>query len=402
MPINFQGLSQHIQSLAKELRTDLPDRRAILDEAIALFNSLDEDTIEAARDAQSTTQRLPWLVARPLTYPLDAKTAAPPPPHHFIVAAADGSNMPPDRHTSIQFYVINTGMVWLEYGGTAQCELETETTLYYQTEDLYLDGEARQYPVEGSRLSARMAIAELHALRRAVEEARHRIPDTPIVALLDGTLILWTIQTEPDQVRKPLLEEYLQVLDWFAEQHIPVASYISDSGSYELTNLLRIAICARQTTCCRPPTPPATEGPLALCRSLERIRDAALMRRHLSPGERSILFASESQILKHYREHEVRFFYMHTGEEIARVEIPDWVAQDPDLLALTHAALWDQCRRSGSQPPYPPALHEAHECAVLSTQDRQNILNLIEEELARYQISIQWSAKSMHKRLRGV
>lgn len=402
MPIDFQGLSSQINNLARSLNEARPDQSATLNEAIALFNSLDEATIEEAIDAQKTTQRLPWLVAKPITYPLDAKTPAPPMPEHFVVVAADGSNMPPDRHNPIHFYVINTGAIWLEYGGDAQCEMTTQTRLYFETEDLYLDGDTRQYPVEGSRLSARMAVEELRALRSTVEKVQTRLPGVPIVALLDGTLILWTIQTEPEQVRTPLLRMYLETLDWFAEQRIPIASYISEPGSYELTNLLRIALCAREPTCCRTLATPPSGTPLAFCRSLERIRDAALMRRHLLPGERSTLFASMSQILEHYREHKVRFFYLHTGEEIARIETPDWVAQTPELLALTHAAVWDQCSRSGTQPPYPPALHEAHECAVLSTQDRLTILHLLEEELARHQITVQWSAKSMHKRLRGV
>nr|WP_290669878.1 DNA double-strand break repair nuclease NurA [Ardenticatena sp.] len=402
MPIDFQGLSSQLNNLARTLRDSLPDQRATLNEALALFNSLDAITIEEAIAAQSATQRLPWLVAQPLTYPLDAKTPAPPIPDHFVVVAADGSNMPPNRHSPIHFYVINTGTIWLEYGGNAQCEMETHTRLYFETEDLFLDGDTRQYPVEGSRLSVRMAVEELRALRQAVEQVQARLPGIPIVALLDGTLILWPIQTEPEQVRTPLLRMYLETLDWFAEQQIPIASYISDPGSYELTNLLRIALCAREATCCRTLALPPNGTPLAFCRSLERIRDATLMRHHLFPGERSTLFASMSQILEHYRDHVVRFFYLHTGEEIARIEIPDWVAQSSNLLALTHAIVWDQCRRSGSQPPYPPALHEAHECAVLSTHDRQTLLHLLEEELARHKITVQWSAKSMHKRLRGV
>ena len=37
------------------------------------------------------------------------------------------------------------------------------------------------------------------------------------------------------------------------------------------------------------------------------------------------------------------FSYLHGGSEIARVEVPGWLADDPELLALSHAMLVRQC-----------------------------------------------------------
>ena len=85
----------------------------------------------------------------------------------------------------------------------------------------------------------------------------------------------------------------------------------------------------------------------------------------LGPGERSAVFAIQSKSEKYYKGVlGLHFFYLNVGTEghpwPVRVEIPKWVADDPEKLNLLHAVLVDQCRMMGSKP-YPYLLHRAHE-----------------------------------------
>lgn len=388
MPVDEAQLVRQLYDLARHVgQSD----RHWLDEARALLHLVRRDEVLEKLRAQHA-QRVPWLTAEPLGE-LDESHPAPPPPTAVTVIAADGSVMPPDRHSPIRFYILNTGWVRLRYGDVPAFDHGVRTEVRYRYEDLYFNGDPA-HPVEGGLLSALMLVSELQALRQAAEMGR-----PPVVGLLDGTMILWAIQSEPDEIREAVLGAYLRELDWFAENRIPVAGYISSPGSFDVSNTLRVYLCPQPSRECQMCY---TEESLRLCRELRYIHDAQLYRTELAPGERTCLFRSQSHILAHYGRHEIYFCYLHTGEEIARLEIPAWVAQDQKLLGLTHAVVADQCRRSGMQPPYPPALHEAHEQAVLSFADRERVYLLLEDALSQQGYPVRWSAKSHHKRVRGV
>ncbi|MBM2825197.1 MAG: hypothetical protein HW402_861, partial [Dehalococcoidales bacterium] len=86
-------------------------------------------------------------------------------------------------------------------------------------------------------------------------------------------------------------------------------------------------------------------------------------------------------------------------DEIARVEIPQWVAKNESLLGLAHTLVLDQCRRGKG---YPVALSEAHEQAVVREADRQNFWQLVESSLIEEKMPSPVSGKSFSKRTRWV
>jgi NurA-like 5'-3' nuclease len=106
-----------------------------------------------------------------------------------------------------------------------------------------------------------------------------------------------------------------------------------------------------------------------------------------------------SIVQKRYGEHKVYFFYLRVGDEIARLEIPQWVAKDEGLLNLTHALVLDQCQRGQG---YPVALSEAHEQAVVTTADREEFWQLVESLMVEEHMPTPTSAKSQSKRTRWV
>ena len=91
------------------------------------------------------------------------------------------------------------------------------------------------------------------------------------------------------------------------------------------------------------------------------------------------------------------FFYLNVGQEMARVEIPSWVAEDETLLGLAHSLILDQCRRG---PGYPIALMESHEQAVITTSDRRYFAELVEDSLQDRRMPVYTSEKNRSKRLR--
>jgi NurA-like 5'-3' nuclease len=130
------------------------------------------------------------------------------------------------------------------------------------------------------------------------------------------------------------------------------------------------------------------------------VQDRELFINLLGQGERSALFISQSSIVqKHYSVHQVYFFYLRVDDEIARVEIPRWVATDESLLNLTHALVLDQCRRGHG---YPVALTEAHEQAVVTGADREQFWQLVESLMVEEKMPTPTSAKSFSKRTRWV
>src|SRR5207247_6686624 len=93
----------------------------------------------------------------------------------------------------------------------------------------------------------------------------------------------------------------------------------------------------------------------------------------LRSGERSALFVQMSPQNKEYRfkgghTHEIAFFYLNVAAEgelpqIARVELPMWVAQSRQFVADLQALIYHQCQQLVSRYPY--VLTRADELAVV-------------------------------------
>jgi hypothetical protein len=120
---------------------------------------------------------------------------------------------------------------------------------------------------------------------------------------------------------------------------------------------------------------------------LRGVRDTDLLASLLAPGERSAVFALQSQSSKNYANKlALHFFYLNVGRPgkpwLARVETPAWVVQSPALLDSLHAVLVNQCRILGARP-YPYLLHRAHETAVVGLEERDQVTQMIVLELQR-------------------
>ncbi len=324
----------------------------------------------------------------------------------YTIAATDGSFILPSRHAPARYYLLNTGRVRINYGEQPSAMLDNVAELYFRDDELVIGAPVYNIPVNGTNIGPKRAAEELREAAELLADAPR-----PSIALQDGTLILWALETLPEPVAAWTLPAFLEAMIQFRDLGIPVASYVSAPGSREIVNLMRIALCdypdaGMPVNCdhCRRRIP--IEGREPPCDVIPEVTDRYFFDEieDLQPGERSAVFSSTSKILERYRvggvdDFMIDYFYVNVDREIGRVEIPRWVSRSPEQLDLVHWAVYDQCQRGRG---YPVALQEAHEKAVLSVSDRLLMEVAIERELARHGIMLTHTGKDGSKRGRFV
>ena len=396
MSLDLTKLVSQVGEMVGHLRVGRRERQKRLDHARDVLGR--QQDIGKLRE-KIAASRTTWLVAG-LVEGLDGRYAPPPLPTDFAVLAADGSHIDVDRHRSTRCYLINIGSVMLRYGTGPDARLNSHPSLFAGDGDLVIADPAvpgREQPIEGALLGIKRAVAECRGL---VDLAAGMDTRVPTLALLDGTLILWNLSPYADfVVHEMLVKGFLPCLDDLrklaAGRRLALASYISYPRSTDVANALKVAVCPREKVdsdrC------PACET--RECEALAGVRDRDLFEGLLESGERSPVFLSPSRILERYGPHAVHFFYVKLDDEVARVEVPMWVARDDDLLGLAHGLVLDQCRRGHG---YPVSLSEAHEKAVVTGADAEGFWRLVEASMVGERMPVTGSAKNRSKRTRWV
>ena len=187
--------------------------------------------------ARLRTAKTSWLLAHPAAA-FQFTSVAPEPPTDYTLVASDGSFILPDRHSPARFFVINIGKVVLRYGSDPFAEIEAEPNLFFGEDGLYVPDNVRRIPVNGAVLGFKRAAEELESVARVAVTQ-----ESPTVALQDGTLILWGLESQAEPVVNWVLAQYLHALDTLKNRGIPVASYISYPASNDVVNSVRVSVC---------------------------------------------------------------------------------------------------------------------------------------------------------------
>ncbi len=398
MSLDLTKIVSQVGGMVARLKAGSEERRNRLQQALTVLHNQAGELESLTRKIASS--KTTWLVAG-LVDGLDRRYEAPPLPAEFTILATDGSHIDVDRHKSTRCYLINIGAVNLHYGAQPSASLDSFPCLYSSDEDLVVTPagvRGREQPVEGVLLGIKRSVEECHRLAELAAE----LPlGSSSLALIDGSLILWSLEAFPEFVAEALLDKgFLNYLDDIRKlnngRRLALASYISFPRSTDVVNALRVALCPHEIV--------DTDRYCNACETREcdevaGVRDRELFLNLLAEGERTALFISPSKIQKRYGRHRVYFFYLRVDDEIARVEVPQWVATDKELLNLVHSLVLDQCRRGLG---YPVALSEAHEQAVVTASDREQFWQLVESSLVEENLPSLTSAKSQSKRTRWV
>ena len=355
-------------------------------------------------EAQRMTSEagIPFLAAQ-VTDTLLGNVAPPQPPDDWTALSVDGSHIDVDRHLPVACYLLNLGGCVLTYGAEADARFFSRPHLAAREEELYLRDPRsanQEEAITGNLLGLYRTVRELTVL---LEEARQCPADRPVLALVDGTLVLWGLagQGYPEFVRRYIIEDgLLPALEGFRqlaqERDVTLAAYVSLPRTTEVVNAIRRCLCSHGVERCRQSCS-YRRAELEPCSRANDFMDRELFARELTPFHRSPIYKTNSSVPRdsYGDEQQVYFYYLHAGEEIARVEVPRWVAKNESLLSLGHGMIAEQCRKGQG---YPVAITEAHEQAVVTGRDRQLFREMVAETLDRQGLPTYTSQKERSKR----
>jgi NurA domain len=361
----MQGISRHLTQESAASRQRLALAQQILQQAIP------EQTALTVLH-QQWHDRLGFTAAVPME-PLSTCILIQPAPQEHTVLATDGSQIAPSHHEIAYCYLINVGRVILHYGQNQHPLLDSLPEVFYRPEDLY---SARQWGIRTEEWMGYQRTA-LETTMLA-ELAQQQMQSLPTVAIVDGSLIHWFLEPLPKDARDRILQPILTAWDHLRAARIPLVGYLSAARSSEALNFLRLPICPHPTPDCM--TYCSTRTEQAPCAVFTPLRDTALWAACLEPGQRGPLWRSSARILDWYGDHAIYFCYVHMGGEVARLEVPVWVAQDPELFDQALSLVLAQVQKGYG---YPVALAEAHNQAVVRGGDRARFFALLEQQMIK-------------------
>jgi hypothetical protein len=295
---------------------------------------------------------------------------------HYEVLAIDGSQVYPDRHTGMRCALINIGGISLSYEpvGSQACAFNIPFSF---VPDGYGVGEHAAALVDAERQARELEYA---CERMCANKKQTAIPS---IVLFDGSLIFWQLVGNK-MIHDCYFKRYCAVLERLCEQRVLCAWYVSMPKNREVLDLVR-DYCT------------LVQKPHEF---LKNCVDTDALEAWLVPHERTLFFASNGPLAHDYPAAvHPHFCYIHSGAEIARVELPSWIAQDEKLVATITSAIIDQCIKGDG---YPVALAHAHEQAVIKRADQQLFYRMMYRLSERHCLPMRMSRKQLKKQSLGI
>lgn len=370
--LDLTKLAKSMQGISQHLTLEAAASRQRLDLAHELLIAACKQQAELVQKQEQWRDRILFSTAIPVE-PLNTCIDLPVPPKVHTVIATDGSQIAPNHHEIAYCYLLNVGRVMLHYGQNRQPLLDSLPEVFYRAEDLYA---SRQWGIRTEEwMGYRRTASEAVVLAELAGTAPMSVPT---LAMVDGSLIYWFLEQLPSEARDRILPLIIDAWDRLQEFGIPFMGYLSASRSGEALNFLRLQACPHENPDCTTYCPNQLEK--AACQVLEPLKDSVLWTIQLQPGQRSAFWKSSARIIDSYDNHIIYFCYVHVGTEIARIELPAWVAEDSVLLEQSLALMLAQVQKGYG---YPVALAEAHNQAVVRGGDRASFFALLEQQMIK-------------------
>ena len=370
--LDLTKLAKAMQGISQHLTVEATASRQRLDLAQKLLAAAYAQQAELVQRQQKWRDRMLFTAAAPVE-PLNTRIDLPVPPAVHTVIATDGSQIAPNHHEIAYCYLLNVGRVVLHYGQNRQPLLDSLPEVFYRFEDLYI---SRQWGIRTEEwMGYRRTASEATVLAELACAAQNQVPT---LAMVDGSLVYWFLEQLPNEARDHILPPILDAWSHLRNSGIPIIGYLSASRSGEALNFLRLQACTHKVPDCMTFCPNQLEK--TPCQVLDPLRDTALWTVQLQPGQRSALWRSSARILDLYGDHAIYFCYVHVGTEIARIDLPAWVAENSVLLDQSLGLMLAQVQKGYG---YPVALAEAHNQAVVRGGDRARFFALLEQQMIK-------------------
>jgi hypothetical protein len=377
MSIDFQEVRSQVKELGELAPQRARDIQVLREKALATLRGIATDVQVLRQKVNLITRSYDpnlrcALPSDPNLRPVETLNVGyplPALPQIATLLAADGSQISPDRNLEVQYGLINVGAIQMRLNEGQAPKLFVKSKLMYDQE--------LQTPTGLMSEGALALLRDLNERSILAELAEQATP--PVITFTDGPMELWgTNDFEGASPFARKLNEYLQVLARLGRLNVATAGYVDKPFANLVVRLLEVAQLDQSRL-----------DEIKEYYPLRGVTDLYLFRHLLQPGERSAVFALQSKSAADYRDAlALHFFYLNVGRGgLARVEIPAWVAGDPQLLDSLHAVLIDQCQVMGSRP-YPYLLHRAHETAVVTLDEKDQVTRMVLVELRQRGVEV--------------
>jgi hypothetical protein len=364
MSLDFQQIRQQIIELGSKAPERQKEISKLRDTARKLLtqNSMNQDFL---REKLSRVVNLNhnFRCAIPTEEAFSQVFQLPETPREMIVVGADGSQINPDAHLELDYCLVNVGAFIMKLEDKQAPQTFVQSELYYD-DDLYTPS--------GVLTQGMIALMRDTREREFLAEIAENIGQK-VITVADGPIELWG----REELVSQHFERYLMSLSKLHKLGAITAGYVDRPRSDLVIRLLELSALDENKL-----------GEAGKERFLLGVRDTDLWSPFLDPGARSAVFGIQSKTATQYDEElALHFFYLNASLKegspyLVRVEIPAWVAGDQQMLNVLHAVLVSQCQIiPGSKYPY--ALHRAHETAVVTYAERDQVTEMISNELIK-------------------
>lgn len=391
MPVDFISLRRQIRDEAAKAPEGIRRIGELGKQAAELLEANADSGDALGAKVEQAAQTDGFLrSAKPGSEKLTATFKVPDALERATLIAVDGSQINPSRHEAVNYFLVNLGAIEMELGSGMAPKTHTRSEL-----------SVFEYSESGSYSEERVGLDRDTGERVFLAELSNEAKVKPVITLTDGPLELWggsSRDSGQDRQFAESLRVYLKALEELQRAGAVTAGYVDKPRADLVVRALEVAA-----------TPIDELGDIRKTRPLRGVTDQHLFAPLLGPGQRSAVFGIQSQLAPKYAGAlALQFFYLNVGSEtrpwLARVEIPAWVADDAKLLDALHATLIAQCGMMGSLA-YPYVLHRAHEIAVVTREEREQVTQMLLAELQSSgveagQISNKQAAKDLAGRTR--
>lgn len=304
-------------------------------------------------------------------------------PEKATLIATDGSQALTGRHDPFLYYLINIGTIIYHHGSGLPPETDTSPSLTFPEGDMNNEKFTRLATVDS--IYQERDIQEITQLANAL--IQYQDFASPVIGLMDQRLLYWPVR--PTKDLPPVITDWLEQMKRIEACGAMVAGYIDRPGKASVIKMLQAADFLEPHFQIRD-----------LIENDPPINDTLLFSHLLAPGQRSAVFIEISSSNSHFatEEQEICFFYFnpsHHGRQIARVDIPSWVAKRPSAVDQLHALLYHQCQISRIDYPY--LIARADETAVVGAGDKENLNTWITLGLQKKGIYVDQTSKQTSK-----